>query len=299
MESQLSQDLGNVDGHWAPGYALDAIVAGHDNNAASLYPCNAGFAGGLYPGKFRSDWTGCDFGYANIEHTVSPFSTLTPQWVAASGGTIPAGATPYGNESTGEPLYICRVSYGSWMFTGKIRSAYGGCLFGFRGVETRVTSYDVLVNTSAWAVHTLPVVTQTATAGVPLPYNAIAGAIRADSSLVYPCIGQHAGGWHPGYMQIADNTCTISYWGGQYSITAPYYAVLVPEWNTPGSYVVPLVAGYDASNHAMGICNATWPIGGYGLQVGEYWTSDGTCRFGYGGSEVTVSSGFQVLSVFD
>ncbi len=77
----------------------------------------------------------------------SYFPASPPQWVAASGGRVPAGALVAGAEKAPctEPLYLCRAKYGEGMHPGKLRTAFGGCSIPWGGREVRVEDYEVLV----------------------------------------------------------------------------------------------------------------------------------------------------------
>lgn len=68
-------------------------------------------------------------------------------WVAASGGTVPAGAIVAGHEAApgNEPLYICRATVNGGVHPGKLRSAFKGCNIGWGGKETVTGDYEVLV----------------------------------------------------------------------------------------------------------------------------------------------------------
>jgi hypothetical protein len=49
------------------GIPFDAIPAGTDANGMPLYSCLVQYAGGLQPGKTRSDWGGCSISYGGQE----------------------------------------------------------------------------------------------------------------------------------------------------------------------------------------------------------------------------------------
>lgn len=68
-------------------------------------------------------------------------------WVAASGGTVPAGAIAGGREAApgNEVLYLCRASFNGGVHPGKLRAAFKGCNIGWGGKETVVPDYEVLV----------------------------------------------------------------------------------------------------------------------------------------------------------
>jgi hypothetical protein len=49
-------------------------------------------------GKFRSGWTGCDFGFGGLENTVPDFQFLVTSWQAASSGFVPSHAVGWGGK---------------------------------------------------------------------------------------------------------------------------------------------------------------------------------------------------------
>jgi hypothetical protein len=279
------------EGTWVSGLAANALVGGIDNNAMSLYVCNAEYGGELVPGKIRSDWSGCDFSVDDVEQTIAPFSTLTPTWVSESNGLVPTNAAYFGSDSSG-PLATCRGTLGGIVYTGKIGkmgTGYTGCHIGWNNAEYVVASYDVMVNAGPTGVGNLPVTT-TARTGQPPPYNAVVGAVTF-GTIVYPCLGKYLGATVPGWIDPGMDSCAISSGGHEEFTTA--YSVLEPEFVAVSSPLTPFVTGSDAYGNPMYTCNATYASG---IQLG-YVDSSGYCTFGYGGRGVTLTSGFNVLGV--
>jgi hypothetical protein len=59
------------------GYPYYDFQAGLDADGTPLYACVASYEGGTHPGKFRKDFTGCNFGWGSGNVTVAPFGLLT------------------------------------------------------------------------------------------------------------------------------------------------------------------------------------------------------------------------------
>ena len=65
-------------------------------------------------------------------------------WTRAAGGTIPEGAIVFGNESSGEALFVCRAEHAGGIHLGKIRAPFGGCNIPYGGREIVKKNYEVL-----------------------------------------------------------------------------------------------------------------------------------------------------------
>ncbi len=132
-------------------------------------------------------------------------------WVAAGGGSVPAGAVAGGRESNGKNLYICRGSHGGGVHPGKIVGH--NCNIGWGGREVLLSRYEVLVGVSAeWM----------AASGGSVRPGAVAGGRESDGKNLYICRGSYGGGVHPG--KIVGHNCNIG-WGGK-EILLPSYEVL-------------------------------------------------------------------------
>jgi hypothetical protein len=64
---------------------------------------------------------------------------------------------------------------------------------------------------------------------------------------------------------------------------------LIPNFKAPGTI---FQAGTDTNGTVLGVCHGSYQST---EQVGKYLSS-GACNFGYGGSEISLTSGFQTLS---
>lgn len=118
----------------------DAIRAGVDDDGSPLYICAAFFSDGTHPGKLHSSFGGCNISYAGVEHTVSDYFVLVPDWLGSSKFDFPAGI-----DTDGSPLSVCRAFLnGGFIYPGKIRSTWSACSFGLSGKEQWGSLYEIL-----------------------------------------------------------------------------------------------------------------------------------------------------------
>ena len=78
-------------------------------------------------------------------------------FVFATGGAIPPGASPHGNEATGEPLWVARSPgrtdpffFHGGIHPGKVRPGFGAAFIPFGGNEESVRDYEVLMEPGIW-----------------------------------------------------------------------------------------------------------------------------------------------------
>ena len=115
------------------------------------------------------------------------------------------------------------------------------------------------------------------------------GGYDTNKAPLYVCQAQYGGGLVPGKVASGWTSCDVSWGGGEHYVST--YNVLVPNFKSPPGTV--FKAGTDSNGSTLGICHASYSSS---VQVGKYLNS-GRCNFGFGGStEVSLSSGFQVLS---
>jgi hypothetical protein len=119
------QRLAAADWRWVDAtpdhLPFDAIVGGRDGppTEAILYICRASHQNGMYPGKFRPGFQGCNIGSGNgsgggNEIAVPNFQMLVPPWEASSSGNVPQGAPPFGHEDPNAGshiLFVCRANH--------------------------------------------------------------------------------------------------------------------------------------------------------------------------------------------
>jgi len=119
-----------------------AIAFGHDSDATPLFVARARHAGGLHPGKYRHGFAGAHIGFDGKEIAgITPFEVLVDsayEWIPATGGAIPAGCAPNGEEASGEPLYLVRAGLGRGIHPGKIRPPWEAADVPYDGLEDAV-----------------------------------------------------------------------------------------------------------------------------------------------------------------
>jgi hypothetical protein len=117
----------------------DAIRAGTDNDGTPLYICSAFFEGGTHPGKLHSSFGGCNISYGGVEHTISNYFVLRPDWLGVPKFDFPAGV-----DSDGSPLHVCRAFIDGGLYPGKMRANWTNCNVGLGGKEVSGTVFEVL-----------------------------------------------------------------------------------------------------------------------------------------------------------
>lgn len=263
------------------GHPFDSILAGTDVDGTPLVSCRAPWGGGLHPGKVHPDWTSCDISFGGQELFVFPFETLVAGWTDESNGGVPDDAFAFGNDGAGGPtLYSCRGYLdGAGLQVGKVRPGLGACAIPYGGQEVFVGEYQVLTST-------LPLATQAIDSASP-PSNALVGGFDADGAPLYVCQASFGGGLVPGKTRSNWNGCDVSFGGSENFVNS--YNVLVPDFQAPNNI---FVGGNESDGTPLGVCQASYQNS---TQVGKYLTS-GACNFGFGGAEISLTSGFEVLS---
>ncbi len=264
------------DANWTTvPHPFDAIPMGADVGGATLYSCRIPYQGSLTPGK------SCDIGYGGQETRRNPTRTLVASWVDEEYGAVPSNALKFGTDSDGTALYPCRAYVSNnGLQLGKISLNLGVCHIGFNNTELAVTPYQVLTSS-------LPFTTQTVNGKAP-PSGALIGGYQ-DGTPFYVCQGKYPsnGGYVPGKTRADWTFCMVVYGGTEHNVST--YNVLVPTFKTPGTF---FVAGKEANGLNLGVCHASYQSS---TQLGKYLTS-GACDFGFGGHEISLTSGYQVLS---
>jgi hypothetical protein len=279
---EISRELNWIDPNWTSGLAPDAIVGGYDNNGAPEYICRGSFYGSFQPGKTEAGWGVCDFGYGGREYTSAEYETLTPIWVPASNGSVPNYASAFGYEPPNiTPLYPCRATVNGYVYLGQVRPGYNGCYIPYAGGELHVANYEVLVNTGVLEMFIQH--------GAPQA-NSIIGGFEPNGAAAYPCVGNYQNGNHPGFVDPAHpGLCNVS-WNGT-SVYLTDFDTLIARFGYPWGSSQVFPAGTDTNGNPLGVCSAPYVNG---VQVGKYF-STGACNFGYGGSEVSVTSNYSIL----
>jgi Protein of unknown function (DUF3421) len=289
--------------NWVTGHPgsvpADAIVGGVDNHGSPLYVCHGGWLEGFgsQPGKFRSDFNGCDFGYGGKEVIATDFEFLISSWQNASGGFVPPNAVIGGCEAgppfCGASLFFCRASVPGFqgLQPGKIRPGFSGCNIPFNGQELIESSYQVLVALSP----AMPLSGLDASNGT-VPFGAVRGGTDVGGQPLYLCSARYNGGLHPGKLRREFGACYIPF--GGHEVALKNYAVLVPRWLAfpPAGNIIPsfdFQTGNEADGTPLYTCRDLF---NGGIHPGKYLESIGRCNFGWGGREQSQSVGFEVLT---
>jgi uncharacterized protein DUF3421 len=138
----------------------------------------------------------------------------------ASGGSIPAGATPHGNEADGTPLWVARSpgrsdpAFIGSIQPGKVRPGFGGALIPFGGKEVPVTDYEVLIEAGIWI----------AGSNGQIPDGAVVCGREANGDPLFVARASLNGGLHPGKIRFAFGAAFIGFGGAE--VAAANYEVL-------------------------------------------------------------------------
>jgi hypothetical protein len=278
------------DPNWATGLSPDAVRVGTDGDGTPLYSCRAQIGNSITTGKTRHDWGVCDVSYGGVENSVANYQTLVPEWDSGTYGSIPTNAIPVGYEN-GMPIYACRaVIQGGSLQVGKIRSGFAGCSYPYGGVEMNAVAYQVLSSAGRFAVNPIGVAAGTKV----MPFDAILTGTDNGGGPLYSCTVAYQGTTQVGKVAPGWGACDISWGGREISVANTPYSVLSANFVAPplNGATLPFIGGTDANNAPLGICNVSYAGG---IQVGKY-VSSGACMFGYGGREISLTSGYQVFA---
>lgn len=121
-----------------------ALQGGNEANGQPLYVCRAAYNGGTHIGKVVGQ--ACNIGWGGAEISLPQYEVLMDargRWVAARPGYLPPGALQAGNESNGQPLFLCRGAYNGGTHIGKVVGQ--SCNIGWGGAEVSLQQYEVYV----------------------------------------------------------------------------------------------------------------------------------------------------------
>jgi hypothetical protein len=260
---------------------------------------------------------------ATFESASGPYAWLTPADASARGLSL-ANAVIGGQEGT-QSLPVCRAPHQGGVHPGKFFA--NNCNIGWGGNEIAVSSgFEVLYQTQPEQAQYLP---QTWVAkGTP---GTLVGGQEGTLTLRV-CRAPHQGGTHPG-KEVGGN-CNIG-WGGQevvipqYELLAltfdrtawqaaqtpvqaaatdpndpntwpqyfrgensmgPYAWLTLAEISARGLSLANAVIGGQEGTQPLPVCRASYEGG---THPGKLYANN--CNIGYGGQEVAVSQGYQVL----
>ncbi|MDQ6948524.1 MAG: DUF3421 domain-containing protein [Actinomycetota bacterium] len=143
----------------------------------------------------------------------------------ASGGNIPAGAQPNGNEADPtEPLWVARTVGATpglaIVQLGKVRPGLGEALFPFGGKEVGASEYEVLMEAGIW-IDSDP--------SGEIPIGAVVCGEDADGAPLFVARATFNGGVHPGKVRFGFNGASIGVGGVEQFVTP--YQILVTNDN--------------------------------------------------------------------
>jgi hypothetical protein len=131
-----------------------AMPYGYEADGTELFVARVAHGGGVYCGKMRPAFGGCNYGFGGREVCGKEYEMLVIQsteykWATAANGEVPDGAVAGGREKDGTTIYVARTAAGGGMHVGSLRNEYGGCKVMFGGDELLSTEYEVLVADAA------------------------------------------------------------------------------------------------------------------------------------------------------
>src|ERR1700724_420587 len=127
----------------------------------------------------------------------------------ATGGEIPAGAQPNGQEADGTPLWVARSPGATDPFflgsiqPGKVRPGFGQALVPLGGQEIGVPDYEVLMQAGIWV----------AGSGGQIPDGAVVCGRGAKGDPLFVARANLNGGLHPGKIRFAFGAAFIGFGG--------------------------------------------------------------------------------------
>lgn len=163
----------------------------------------------------KGPWTSLVFLLLFMGVTALPI--FAGEWVAASGGSVPNGASKQGNEADGTPLYLARAKYQGGLHPGKVRQAFAAANIPYGGKEVKVNSYEVFVGTAHWT---------TASNG-KIPLGAVVVGYEANGEPLFSARAAYQGGVHLGKVRPSFGAANIPYGGKEIKVNP--YEVLVSD----------------------------------------------------------------------
>lgn len=124
--------------------------AGADSSGQPFYLCRAHYQGSLTPGNIRPGFGGCHISYDGDEKNINHYQVflLTHssygywQWVKYN---LPAHSWRVGDDTNGQPLYVCRARYADGLVIGKTWRGLNACYIPYGGREGSVRDYQVFL----------------------------------------------------------------------------------------------------------------------------------------------------------
>jgi hypothetical protein len=128
--------------------SMPVFAAGTDSDGSDLAPLRAPRGKGLHPGKWSAGSRKgyIPYGGKEIELGQQGYELFigTGIWVRPQGKALPFGAIQAGTDDDGSALYMVRAKQGGSDALGKFSAARGEAYIPYGGLETKVTSFEVL-----------------------------------------------------------------------------------------------------------------------------------------------------------
>lgn len=266
------------------------IVVGSEDHLP-LYACRGSVGGGIQPGRFRSDFSGCHIGYGGQEISVVPFEILATSWQTDIEGSISTGSFRAGQriqlksllQFSLVSLHPCRAVYHGNQQIGEVAQGDIGCSFGYGGRQIIEKNYQVLWG-APWMSWIEGVAHQ-------MPDSAIVGG-QENNEAMYVCLAADKTGIHPGKIKMSSVGCSIASEGKE--IVQSQFLMLVPRWLPGSAGTIPLVAlpvGHQRDD-LLYLCRVQ--IHGT-IQIGRMSDQLASCHVGMMGGEVSIQA-YDVLS---
>jgi hypothetical protein len=238
----------------------------------------------------------------SAERTATTSSAVEEQWGAVENSLT--GFLTLGVDVDGALLYPCRTNDG--FLIGKTRADWNACDIALQGAETWVLSYEILrYDMGPFSVYN-PSPTP--------PSNAFAAGWEADGTPLYPCMAwvgsddQHLS-WQVGKFRNGFAGCHVPFGGNEIEAWGAYavngsqnqdsgWDILLSTFGmtfVSGASFPPnaMVGGWEYDGTPLYFCRA--PYQG-GLHPGKMHSDWGSCDIAWGGQEIWVTDGFEVLT---
>ena len=150
---------------------------------------------------------------------------MTYHFKFASGGSIPAGAQPNGQEAppTSDPLWIARTIGGTpglpIVQLGKVRPGFGGAFFPFGGKEVSSVEYEVLMEAGLWVA---------GDPGGKIPIGAVVCGEDGDGAPLFVARAPLNGGLQPGKTRAGWGKASIGF-GGKELFLSPFEVLVTND----------------------------------------------------------------------
>jgi len=126
----------------------NALKSGWEENSDALYLCAVSYKGGIYLGKIRPEFKGCNFAYNGKELVQKKYFVLVGKfiWENITNNTVPRNTIALGVNRDKKNLYACRGNFKKGVHTGYVSKNSKGCLISWGGNAYYLKYYQILVD---------------------------------------------------------------------------------------------------------------------------------------------------------